>query len=84
MGLIKRGPVAGQLVPTCMARTMAATVFVVLTLATGCCSIAKNVKSADDVKGRKVLAGRFVFYDGGRLVKPKDAPMTINANRNDG
>jgi len=35
----------------------------------GCTSLAPNVNSATDLQGRKILAGRFVFYDNDELVK---------------
>jgi hypothetical protein len=36
----------------------------------GCVKLAKNIESMDELEGRKVLAGRFVIYEGDKTVKP--------------
>ncbi len=51
-----------------------------------CATTTPNIKSVDDLKGRKLLAGKFVFYVNEKLVKPHEAvkynnPYTLEEER---
>jgi len=37
-----------------------------------CTTIAPNIKSVDDIKGHKLLVGRFIFYVNGKLIEPHE------------
>lgn len=37
-----------------------------------CATTVSNIKSVDDLKGRKLLVGRFIFYVNGKLIEPHE------------
>lgn len=47
-----------------------------LGIASGCAEVASNVRSAEEAKGKKILAGRFAFYEGIENPVPIDCKTT--------
>lgn len=47
-------------------------VLVLLIFLSSCATTAPNIKSVDDLKGRKLLAGRFIFYVNEKLIEPHE------------
>lgn len=48
-------------------------VLVLVAFLSSCATTAPNIKSVDDVKGHKLLVGRFVFYVNEKLIEPHEA-----------
>ncbi|MCP4265853.1 MAG: hypothetical protein GY777_09810 [Candidatus Brocadiaceae bacterium] len=55
-------------------------VFTLSFFVAGCFTTASNIESIDDLKGKKLLVGRFVFFVNGKLVKPKVVPKNAVYN----
>ena len=56
----------------CKSKHLILCVLVLIFLSSCASPTAPNIKSVDDLKGRKLLVGRFIFYVNGKLIEPHE------------